>query len=68
MSAYEAGESFIQTLIMNLDSLLSAFKNTLTPANYDALVAAVTTEVTARLEKVILKSTFNRVITLKYNQ
>lgn len=61
MSVYEAGEPFVQTLIMNLELLLAPFKNILTTANYDALVAILTAEVTARLEKVVLKSTYNRV-------
>lgn len=61
MSTYEAGESFVQTLIMNLETLLSLFKDVLTTANYDAFVSVLTTEVTQRLEKVIMKSTFNRV-------
>lgn len=61
MSIYEAGESFVETLIMNLEGLLSPFKNILTTANYDVLVSIVTAEVTARLEKVVLKSTYNRV-------
>ncbi|KAK4879456.1 hypothetical protein RN001_007602 [Aquatica leii] len=60
LSEYEAGESFVQTLIMNLDSLLSSFKNSLTDSNYDGLIKILITEVTARLEKVVLKSTFNR--------
>lgn len=51
----------MQTLIMNLDSLLTSFKEILTASNYDALVTVVTAEVVARLEKVVLKSTFNRV-------
>ncbi|KAL3280546.1 hypothetical protein HHI36_003778 [Cryptolaemus montrouzieri] len=59
LSVYEAGETFVQTLIMNLESLLSSFKDMLTVANYDAFVGALTTEVTQRLEKVILKSSFN---------
>jgi uncharacterized protein YoxC len=61
LSTYEAGESFVQTLIMNLETLLSLFKDVLTTANYDAFVSVLTTEVTQRLEKVIMKSTFNRV-------
>lgn len=64
MSAYEAGESFVQTLIMNLDSLLLSFKDTLTPTNFDKFVGVLTTEVTARLEKVIFKTTFNKVLML----
>ncbi|XP_045470942.1 conserved oligomeric Golgi complex subunit 4 isoform X2 [Harmonia axyridis] len=59
LSQYEAGETFVQTLIMNLESLLSSFKEQLSSSNFDAFVSALTTEVTQRLEKVILKSTFN---------
>ncbi|CAH2008212.1 unnamed protein product [Acanthoscelides obtectus] len=60
LSAYEAGESFVQTLIMNLETLLSSFKDILTPSNYDAFTQVLTSEVTQRLEKVVMKSTFNR--------
>lgn len=59
---YETDEPFVQTLVNNLDGLLAGFKNNLTCANYDALIGIITAEVTARLEKVVLKSTFNRVI------
>lgn len=65
LSAYEAGESFVQTLIMNLDSLLSSFKECLTAANYDTLVGILTSDVTVRLEKAVFKSTFNRVSVIK---
>lgn len=58
---YETDEPFVQTLIMNLEGLLSGFKDSLTTSNYDALIGLLTAEVTARLEKVVLKSTFNRV-------
>ncbi|XP_043275819.1 conserved oligomeric Golgi complex subunit 4 [Venturia canescens] len=57
---YETDEPFVQTLVMNLEGLLQAFKDSLTSANYDALIGILTAEVTARLEKVVLKSTFNR--------
>ncbi|KAG5876538.1 hypothetical protein JTB14_010309 [Gonioctena quinquepunctata] len=60
LSAYEAGESFVQTLIMNLETFLSSFKDILTSSNYDSFTQVLTAEVTQRLEKVILKSTFNR--------
>jgi hypothetical protein len=58
---YETDEPFVQTLVMNLESFLQGFKNSLTESNYNALIGILTTEVAARLEKVILKSTFNRV-------
>lgn len=49
---------------MNLDTLLVSFKEILTTTNYDALIGVVTAEVVLRLEKVVLKSTFNRVRSL----
>lgn len=61
---YETDEPFVQTLIMNLEGLLRGFKDSLTISNYDALIGLLTAEVTARLEKVVLKSTFNRVLNL----
>jgi hypothetical protein len=58
---YETDEPFVQTLVMNLEGLLQGFKGSLTISNYDALIGLLTAEITARLEKVVLKSTFNRV-------
>lgn len=58
---YETEEPFVQTLVMNLEGLLQSFKGSLTTSNYDALIGLLTAEITARLEKVVLKSTFNRV-------
>ncbi|KAJ8918457.1 hypothetical protein NQ315_008154 [Exocentrus adspersus] len=60
LAAYEAGESFVQNLIMNLETLLSSFKDILTSSNYDLFTQVLTSEVTQRFEKVIFKSTFNR--------
>jgi len=47
---------------MNLDGLLGLFKGSLTASNYDTLVSILTTEVTTHMEKVVIKSTYNRVI------
>lgn len=60
MSTYEAGETFVQTLIVHLDGLLNSFKGVMTTRNYDALVSVVATDATTRLERAIKKSTFNR--------
>ncbi|XP_011306177.1 conserved oligomeric Golgi complex subunit 4 [Fopius arisanus] len=57
---YETDEPFVQTLVMNLEGLLQGFKDSLTSSNYDAFVGILTSEVTSRLEKIVLKSTFNR--------
>ncbi|XP_014235606.1 conserved oligomeric Golgi complex subunit 4 isoform X1 [Trichogramma pretiosum] len=58
---HETDESFVQTLVMNLDGLLQVFKNSLMESNYNALIGILTTEVTIRLEKVIFKSSFNKI-------
>jgi hypothetical protein len=55
-SDYEANDPFVQALILNLDGLLGGFKRSLTPNNYDALVAILAGEVTAQLEKAVLKA------------
>uniref|UniRef100_A0A1B0DAT7 Conserved oligomeric Golgi complex subunit 4 n=1 Tax=Phlebotomus papatasi TaxID=29031 RepID=A0A1B0DAT7_PHLPP len=60
LAAYDAGETFIQSLIGQIDSLLKSFESVLTTRNYGILVEILATDVTARLERVIRKSTFNR--------
>lgn len=64
LAAYEAGETFVQFFIVQLDGLLNSFKNSLSPRNYDALVSILATEVTIQLERAIKKISFNRVCTL----
>ncbi|XP_023722479.2 conserved oligomeric Golgi complex subunit 4 [Cryptotermes secundus] len=59
-ASYEANEPFIQNLIMNLEGLLGLFRGSLTTSNYDTLVSILATEVTTQMEKVVIKSTFNR--------
>ena len=60
LAAYEAGETFIQFLIVQLDGLLSSFKKSLSERNYDVLVSMLATDVTTRFERAIKKSAFNR--------
>lgn len=61
MASYEAGETFVQFLIVQIDGLLNTFKQILTPRNIDALISIVATELTIRLERAIKKCSFNRV-------
>lgn len=61
LALYEAGETFVQFLIVQIDGLLNQFKKTLSSRNYDALVSILASEITTRMERVIKKSTFNRV-------
>ncbi|XP_058057832.1 conserved oligomeric Golgi complex subunit 4 [Anopheles bellator] len=60
LATYEAGETFAQFLIVQIDGLLNSFKVALTVRNYDALVSIITSEITARMERAIKKTTFNR--------
>lgn len=60
LAAYEAGETFIQFLIVQLDGLLNSFKKSLSERNYDILVSMLATDVTARFERSVKKSAFNR--------
>lgn len=61
LGAYEAGETFAQMLIHQLDALLKSFENVLNRRNYDALVGLIAGDLTLRLERAIKKSTFNRI-------
>ncbi|CAH1779240.1 unnamed protein product [Owenia fusiformis] len=67
-SNFEANDPWVQTFIVNLDSLLSAFKASLTGSNYDRLVSELTNEVTAQLEKDVKKTTFNRLGGLQFDK
>jgi hypothetical protein len=60
LAVYEAGETFIQFLIVQLDGLLNSFKKVLSEKNYDILVMMLASDVTARFERIIKKSLFDR--------
>lgn len=60
LANYEAGETFAHSLIHQLDALLKSFQDVMSSRNYDALVSIIATDATARLERAIKKSTFNR--------
>uniref|UniRef100_A0A0A9ZHB7 Conserved oligomeric Golgi complex subunit 4 n=2 Tax=Lygus hesperus TaxID=30085 RepID=A0A0A9ZHB7_LYGHE len=59
-SSYEANEPFIRGFIGNIDNFLSEFKGLLTVNNYETLVSILATEVNSLMEKVIMKTEFNR--------
>lgn len=61
LAAYEAGETFMQKLITEVDGLLNSFQTILTPRNYEIVVGMLATDVTQRMERVVKKTTFNRV-------
>ena len=51
----------MQELIGHLDGFMIGFKDSFTPNNYQALIAALATQVAMQFEKVILKTNFSRV-------
>ncbi|XP_032219195.1 conserved oligomeric Golgi complex subunit 4 isoform X2 [Nematostella vectensis] len=59
-SYYEVNDPFIQNFITHLDSVLTSFKGPLTTSNYDSLVSYVATDITALVEKAVIKTNFNR--------
>lgn len=61
LAAYEAGETFMQKLIVEIDGLLGTFKEALCSRNYEIVVGMISTDVTQRMERVVKKTTFNRV-------
>ena len=65
---YEANDPFVQTLVMNLDSLLVSFKESLTATNFETWVGMIATEVTLQLEKTALKSKFSRLGGLQFDR
>ncbi|ESO03274.1 hypothetical protein HELRODRAFT_191984 [Helobdella robusta] len=67
-SQYEASDPWVQNLICNIDNLLVTFRTSLTPSNYDQFVSHLSNEVTALLEKVVLKTTFNRLGGLQFDK
>lgn len=69
LAVYETGgETFVQSLIGQLDGLLAQFRPVLAQRNYDALVGQLATDVTARMEAAIRKCTFNRLGGLMLDQ
>lgn len=60
LSVYEAGETFIQLLIVQLDDLMGSFKKVMSEKNYDIFIMILASDVTSQFEKVIKKSEFNR--------
>ncbi|XP_029638336.1 conserved oligomeric Golgi complex subunit 4-like [Octopus sinensis] len=67
-SNYEANDPWIQNFILNLDGMLVSFKASFTVNNYDRFVGVVTNEITAQLEKTVLKTTFNRLGGLQFDK
>ncbi|KAJ8785789.1 hypothetical protein J1605_006749 [Eschrichtius robustus] len=65
---YEANDPWVQQFILNLEQQMSEFKASLSPVIYDSLTSLMTSLVAVELEKVVLKSTFNRLGGLQFDK
>ncbi|KAL5021531.1 hypothetical protein ScPMuIL_000686 [Solemya velum] len=67
-SNFEANDPWVQNFIVSLDTMLSSFKASFTSNNYDKFVSQATNEITAQLERAVLKSIFNRLGGLHFDK
>ncbi|XP_041375070.1 conserved oligomeric Golgi complex subunit 4-like [Gigantopelta aegis] len=67
-SNFEANDPWVQNFIVNLDTMFTSFKDSLTPSNYDNFVTVMTSEIAVQLEKAITKSAFNRLGGLQFDK
>ncbi|KFO24645.1 conserved oligomeric Golgi complex subunit 4 [Fukomys damarensis] len=65
---YEANDPWVQQFILNLEQQMSEFKTSLSPVIYDSLTSLLTSLVAVELEKVVLKSSFNRLGGLQFDK
>lgn len=65
---YEANDPWVQQFILSLEQQMAEFKASLSPVIYDSLTGLMTSLVAVELEKVVLKSTFNRLGGLQFDK
>nr|XP_055161151.1 conserved oligomeric Golgi complex subunit 4 isoform X2 [Nyctereutes procyonoides] len=65
---YEANDPWVQQFILNLEQQMAEFKASLSPVIYDSLTGLMTSLVAVELERVVLKSTFNRLGGLQFDK
>ncbi|XP_036130163.1 conserved oligomeric Golgi complex subunit 4 isoform X1 [Molossus molossus] len=65
---YEANDPWVQQFILNLEQQMAEFKASLSPVIYDNLTSLMTSFVAVELERVVLKSTFNRLGGLQFDK
>ncbi|XP_010716206.1 conserved oligomeric Golgi complex subunit 4 isoform X3 [Meleagris gallopavo] len=67
-SDYEANDPWVQQFIVHLEQQMTEFKVGLSPAIYDNLTGLMTSLIATELEKVLLKSSFNRLGGLQFDK
>ncbi|XP_069511063.1 conserved oligomeric Golgi complex subunit 4 [Ambystoma mexicanum] len=65
---YEANDPWVQQFIVNLETLMAEFKVGLSSVIYDNLTSLMTSLIAIELEKVVLKSNFNRLGGLQFDK
>ncbi|KAM8774147.1 conserved oligomeric Golgi complex subunit 4 [Rhynchonycteris naso] len=65
---YEANDPWVQQFILNLEQQMAEFRASLSPVIYDSLTNLMTSFVAVELERVVLKSTFNRLGGLQFDK
>ncbi|XP_034880701.1 conserved oligomeric Golgi complex subunit 4 isoform X6 [Mirounga angustirostris] len=65
---YEANDPWVQQFILNLEQQMAEFKASLSPVIYDSLTGLMTSLIAVELERVVLKSTFNRLGGLQFDK
>lgn len=67
-SIYEANDPWVEQLIFGLQQLTERFKGSLSDTIYDQLISHLTNEIAIQLEKVVFKSTFNRLGGMQFDK
>ncbi|XP_035399268.1 conserved oligomeric Golgi complex subunit 4 [Cygnus atratus] len=67
-SEYEANDPWVQQFIVHLEQQMTEFKAGLSPVIYDNLTGLTTSLIATELEKVLLKSSFNRLGGLQFDK
>ncbi|XP_038041485.1 conserved oligomeric Golgi complex subunit 4 isoform X2 [Anas platyrhynchos] len=67
-SEYEANDPWVQQFIVHLEQQMTEFKAGLSPVIYDNLTGLMTSLIATELEKVLLKSSFNRLGGLQFDK
>ncbi|XP_066927345.1 conserved oligomeric Golgi complex subunit 4-like [Clytia hemisphaerica] len=65
---YESNDPFVQMFIATLDGALVLLKKVLTESNYESTISLACHEIAQRMEKVVLKSSFNRLGGLQFDK
>lgn len=67
-STYEANDPWVEPLIYGLKHLTDKFFESLSDGIYDNLISHLTHEIATQLEKVVFKSTFNRLGGMQFDK